>query len=234
MLALMGGLLEIKSSSNLFDTAVRLMSDTNLAESDRQGEQPETTRANGTAAGRWGMARNLRILLIDDQSLIRRAMDEYLRHLGHTDVDQASGGTEAQALLNARHDVACPYDIVFTDRIMPDMDGMTLLRSCRADCRFDRTAFVILSGESEVSCILEALGCGATSYMIKPATAETFRRTIAAMTEWLDRIRKSPVACRVPTASSASPFSVSPLSASPKFGTARQSPGSGVPGSAVP
>jgi two-component system, chemotaxis family, chemotaxis protein CheY len=181
----------------------------------------------------WGMARSLRILLIDDQSLIRRAMDEYLRHLGHADVDHASGGTEAQALLNARHDVACPYDIVFTDRIMPDMDGMMLLRSCRADCRFDRTAFVILSGESEVSCILEALGCGATSYMIKPATAETFRRTIVAMTEWLDRIRKSPVACRVPTASSASPPSMSPPSASPKFGTACQAPGSGVSRSAV-
>src|SRR4051812_22327554 len=159
------------------------------------------------------MARSLRILLIDDQSLIRRAMEEYLRHLGHSDVDHASGGIEAQALLNDRHDAAVPYDIVFTDRIMPDMDGMALLRSCRADRRFDRTAFVVLSGESEASLILEALGCGATSYMTKPATAEAFRRTIAAVTEWLDRM--------------------SPPPALPKFAAALQPPNSGATGSTL-
>jgi two-component system, chemotaxis family, chemotaxis protein CheY len=158
------------------------------------------------------MAGSLRILLVDDQFLIRRAMEEYLRHLGHTDIDHASNGIEAQALLGGMRDAALPYDIVFTDRIMPEMDGMALLRSCRADRRFDRTAFVILSGESEASCILEALDCGATSYMTKPATAETFRRTIAAVTEWLDRMSLPP--------------------ASPKFAAALQSPSSGVPGSA--
>jgi YesN/AraC family two-component response regulator len=146
-------------------------------------------------------------------------MEEYLRHLGHTDIDHASNGIEAQVLLGGMRDAALPYDaslpydIVFTDRIMPEMDGMALLRSCRADRRFHRTAFVILSGESEASFILEALGCGATSYMTKPATAETFRRTIAAVTEWLDRM--------------------SPPPASPKFAAALQSPNSGVPVSAL-
>src|SRR4051812_46388621 len=74
MLALMGGLLEIKSNSNLFDTAVRLMSDTNLAESDRQGEEPETTRANGTAAGRVGHGKKLA------DTAYRRSIPDSARH----------------------------------------------------------------------------------------------------------------------------------------------------------
>src|SRR3954467_8666977 len=57
--------------------------------------------------------------------------------------DGSYAAGSAQALLGGMRDAALPYDIVFTDRIMPDMDGIALLRSCRADRRFDRTAFVI-------------------------------------------------------------------------------------------
>jgi CheY-like chemotaxis protein len=69
------------------------------------------------------LGRPLRVLLVDDEDLVRTATAEMIRDLGH-DVVEASGGAEALALLASGLEV----NVVVTDYLMPGMDGGALAR----------------------------------------------------------------------------------------------------------
>src|SRR5688572_30802279 len=140
------------------------------------------------------MGMNLSVLLVDDHSISRYAMSEYLHMLGFSDVDCVSNGSEALVRMVQAYEEGRGYDIVFTDRSMPVMDGMALLQACRADRRFAGTALVILSGETESRAIVEALRCGATSYMVKPVSLDTFRKTISSVEDWIAKARGTTIA----------------------------------------
>jgi CheY-like chemotaxis protein len=140
------------------------------------------------------MEMNARVLLVDDHSISRHAMSEYLHMLGFSEVDCVSNGSEALDTMVRAYEAGRGYDIVFTDRSMPVMDGMALLQACRADRRFAGTALVILSGETESRAIVEALRCGATSYMVKPVSLDTFRQTISSVEDWIAKARGTAIA----------------------------------------
>jgi CheY-like chemotaxis protein len=144
------------------------------------------------------MESEFRVLLVDDHSIARLAMFDYLQCIGFEDIDCVSNGCEALARLIEAQEAGRGYDIVFTDRSMPVMDGMALLRACRADRRFAATALVILSGEAESRAIVDALQCGATSYVVKPISLDSFRKTIASVIDWIGKAREKLLAVPEP------------------------------------
>jgi CheY-like chemotaxis protein len=74
---------------------------------------------------------NLRILVIDDDPVLRRSLSEILEHDGHT-VLAAGGGQEGIAMARAALEAGHPPSIVFTDLGMPYVDGRMVARALKA------------------------------------------------------------------------------------------------------
>lgn len=138
----------------------------------------------------------MRILAVDDDAVARMAMHGMVTALGHS-CDLARTGAEAWEMLSGNH-----FDVLITDRVMPDMDGLELCRRIRAEPVTDaRYLYVILAsalGEEEQA--RDGMVAGADDYLAKPLrlrqlelkliAAErvtTLARQLAAITDDLRR-----------------------------------------------
>jgi CheY-like chemotaxis protein len=105
-----------------------------------------------------------RILVIDDNALVRSVVREKLRRAGHT-VFEAGNGREGMA---AFHD--SPADLVLTDLTMPDVDGMETVASFHE--HYPQIPIVAMSGSggSAMTSLNTAILLGASSALPKPFT----------------------------------------------------------------
>ncbi len=109
-----------------------------------------------------------RFLVVDDFSTMRRIVRNLLKELGFLHVQEAEDGVEA--LKKLRSDV---FDFVVTDWNMPNMSGIDLLRSIRADARLKGLPVLMVTAEAKRENIIEAAQAGASGYVVKPFTAAT-------------------------------------------------------------
>lgn len=120
------------------------------------------------------MAEKSRILLVDDDSFIQLVIGENLALLGYA-VDIARDGIEAWEKIN--HNPTA-YDLVLLDKVMPQMDGIALLKLIRADKNLSELPVIMLTGADRAEDIVEGLAAGAYYYLIKPATQEVLSRVV--------------------------------------------------------
>jgi two-component system KDP operon response regulator KdpE len=109
------------------------------------------------------MARAPRILLVDDEVSIQRAVAPLLRSRGY-EVDVAATGTDALATWTARR-----HDLVVLDLGLPDLDGQEVCRRLRSD---SEVPVVILSARASEADKVAALDLGADDYVTKPFSPE--------------------------------------------------------------
>lgn len=102
----------------------------------------------------------LRILIADDESIIRMDLREMLTHMGHDVVGEAGDGEEA---VNLARDL--DPDLVFLDIKMPRVDGLEALRRMNGE---GIRPVVVLTAFSERSVIEQAIELGAKAYLVKP------------------------------------------------------------------
>jgi len=102
----------------------------------------------------------LSILIAEDDETLAAALDEFLREKGHQ-VDLASHGGEALALLEKK-----TYPLIITDLVMPEADGLTVLRAARQ--RDSATLVVIMTGYASLDSAIGAIREGAYDYLCKP------------------------------------------------------------------
>ncbi|MEM6901934.1 MAG: response regulator, partial [Pseudomonadota bacterium] len=108
---------------------------------------------------------------------------------GYTEVDEAKTGAEALEKIDEVLGGGHLYDVVFIDWGMPEMDGLTFLKECRKRSELDDTALVMLTGESERTSVMEAIGAGATAYIVKPVSAEELTEKVGKIKDWLKKKR---------------------------------------------
>jgi DNA-binding response OmpR family regulator len=115
-----------------------------------------------------------RILLVDDDNFNLLAIGEQLAHLGYA-LDVARDGQEAwdKISLNPKK-----YDLILLDKIMPRMDGISLLKLIRAEASLTELPVVMLTSANKTEDIVEGLAAGAYYYLIKPATQEILSRVV--------------------------------------------------------
>jgi len=116
---------------------------------------------SGDGKGASGVAADQRrVLLVDDQPSVLRALARVLSLRGYL-VETASNGAEAIQKV-ARGD----FDVVLSDIAMPEMDGITLLREIRAHNLY--VPVILITGEPTVDTAVQALEHGALHYLTKP------------------------------------------------------------------
>ena len=109
-----------------------------------------------------------RFLVVDDFSTMRRIVRNLLKELGFTNVQEAEDGVQALAKLRAE-----TFDFVVSDWNMPNMTGIDLLKTIRADAKLKHLPVLMVTAEAKRENIIEAAQAGASGYVVKPFTAAT-------------------------------------------------------------
>ncbi len=126
------------------------------------------------------MDKNLRILIVDDFSTMRRIVKNLLNDLGFGNTAEAEDGHSALAALRAS-----TFDFVVTDWNMPGMTGIELLKAIRADPKLCKLPVLMVTAEAKREQIVEAAQAGVNGYIIKPFTAETLKDKLSKIFERL-------------------------------------------------
>lgn len=124
------------------------------------------------------MDKNMKILIVDDFSTMRRIIKNVLHELGFNNTDEADDGTTALPMLKAGS-----YDFLITDWNMPGMQGIDLLKALRADARLASLPVLLVTAEAKRDQIVKAAEAGVNGYIIKPFTPDTLREKIAKIFE---------------------------------------------------
>lgn len=110
------------------------------------------------------MSRKIRILVVDDDSLLRKLVTE---QLSRSDFDASPAGSARAAIEFLRES---DIDVVLLDIMMPDMTGLDALREIRK--LEDPPEVVMLTADTSLSTGIEAMRHGAYDYLTKPATLD--------------------------------------------------------------
>ena len=119
---------------------------------------------------------DVRILVVDDFSTMRKIIKAMLRRIGIKSIDDAEDGKVALNLLKSH-----PYNLVILDWNMPKMSGIDLLRSIRTDEKLKLIPVLMVTSEAKESQIIVAVQSGASNYIVKPFTEATLIKKICAI-----------------------------------------------------
>ena len=111
---------------------------------------------------------NIRFLVVDDFSTMRRIVRNLLKEIGHANIDEAEDGQVALNKLKSGN-----FDFVVSDLNMPNMNGFELLREIRADAGLKALPVLLVTAEARKEDIVTAAQIGASGYIVKPFTKAT-------------------------------------------------------------
>ncbi len=115
----------------------------------------------------------LKFLVVDDFSTMRRIVKNLLHDLGYQNVTEADDGKTALPMLQDGH-----YDFLITDWNMPGMPGIDLLQAVRSDQKLAKLPVLMLTAEAKREQIVRAAQAGVNGYVIKPFTAITLKEKL--------------------------------------------------------
>ncbi|GJM05510.1 MAG: response regulator [marine bacterium B5-7] len=124
---------------------------------------------------------NMKILIVDDFSTMRRIIKNLLRDLGFKNTSEADDGVTALPMLENGK-----YDFLVTDWNMPGMQGIDLLKAVRANPELVDLPVLMVTAESKKDQIVEAAQAGVNGYVVKPFTAQTLKEKIDKIFERIE------------------------------------------------
>lgn len=116
------------------------------------------------------MAKNIRILVIEDEAMIRRSLRRKFERLGY-ETGEAETGTDARALLEAQM-----WDLVLLDINLPDANGLDLLNEIHGHDK--DLPVIMMTGNHSVEKVVEAMRRGAYNYVAKPFSLDELTVTV--------------------------------------------------------
>ncbi|MFN7954425.1 MAG: response regulator [bacterium] len=118
----------------------------------------------------------MKAIVVDDSKAMRMILARSLRALGF-DVEEAGDGRQA---LDKLATIDAP-DLALVDWNMPEMNGLELVRAMRAESRLAAMRVMMVTTETEISHVTQALESGADEYVMKPFTADAIREKLALL-----------------------------------------------------
>ncbi len=135
--------------------------------------------------GVTNMSAQARILVVDDDEIVRRSYQRSLATV-RCDVEAVANGEDALKAVE-KHS----YDVLLLDLRMPGMDGLSVLKAVKKVA--PESEVIVITGYPTLESAKEAVQLGASDYLAKPVgPAEVINATNAAMTRKLWALRKDP------------------------------------------
>lgn len=132
----------------------------------------------------------MKVLIVDDDVVSRMMLMHMIDSAGSFDVLEAEDGEDAWRQLDAGAGPA----MLFCDLRMPRLSGMELLARVKADERFARLPFVLVSAATDGATMEQALGLGAAGYIVKPFDADKVRYHLGGLAGNADTPDETPEA----------------------------------------
>jgi len=127
------------------------------------------------------LKKDIKILVVDDFSTMRRIIKNLLRDLGFTNVDEADDGKTALPILKGGG-----IDFLITDWNMPGMTGIDLLKKVREDPELASIPVLMVTAEAKREQIIAAAQAGVNGYVVKPFTAAVLKEKIDKIFERIE------------------------------------------------
>jgi two-component system, chemotaxis family, chemotaxis protein CheY len=116
---------------------------------------------------------DLKYLIVDDFSTMRRIIRGLLKEMGCNNCDEAEDGVAALNSLRRQ-----PFDFVVSDINMPNMNGFELLSAVKADPALKHLPVLMVTAEARKEDIVRAAQSGAAGYIVKPFTKATLEEKV--------------------------------------------------------
>ena len=123
---------------------------------------------------------DLKFLVVDDFSTMRRIMRGLLKEMGCNNVEEAEDGAVALQMLKTNR-----YDFVVSDINMPNMNGFDLLKALKAEDSLKHIPVLMVTAEARKEDILLAAQSGAAGYVVKPFTKATLEEKVTKIMQKL-------------------------------------------------
>jgi two-component system chemotaxis response regulator CheY len=123
---------------------------------------------------------DLRFLVVDDFSTMRRIVRGLLKEIGCNNVDEAEDGAVALHMLKGGR-----FDFVVSDINMPNMTGFDLLKAIKADDQLRHLPVLMVTAEARKEDIVLAAQSGAAGYIVKPFTKATLEEKVTKIMQKL-------------------------------------------------
>jgi len=119
------------------------------------------------------MSAEMKFLIVDDFSTMRRIIRGLLKEAGYANADEAEDGAVALSMLKQSK-----YDFVVSDINMPNMNGFDLLKAVKADPALKHLPVLMVTAEARKEDIVLAAQIGAAGYIVKPFTKATLEEKV--------------------------------------------------------
>jgi two-component system chemotaxis response regulator CheY len=116
---------------------------------------------------------DLKFLVVDDFSTMRRIVRGLLKEMGCNNVEEAEDGAVALQMIKSNR-----YDFIVSDINMPNMNGFDLLKALKADERLKHIPVLMVTAEARKEDIVLAAQSGAAGYVVKPFTKTTLEEKV--------------------------------------------------------
>jgi two-component system chemotaxis response regulator CheY len=124
------------------------------------------------------MEKDMKILVVDDFTTMRKVVRNLLKQGGYENVVEAEDGVAALKVIKSQQ-----IDFIISDWNMPNMTGIELLKAVRADAEISATPFLMVTAEALQDNVIAAVKAGVSNYIVKPFTAEVLSEKITKITE---------------------------------------------------
>jgi two-component system chemotaxis response regulator CheY len=122
----------------------------------------------------------LKFLIVDDFSTMRRIVRSLLKEMGCHNADEAEDGAVALNMLRTQK-----FDFVVSDINMPNMNGFDLLKAIKSDDKLKHLPVLMVTAEARKEDIVLAAQTGAAGYIVKPFTKATLEEKVAKIMQKL-------------------------------------------------
>ncbi len=126
----------------------------------------------------------LKILIVDDFSTMRRIVRNLLKEIGYSNADEAEDGQVAINKLRAGG-----FNFVVSDINMPNMNGFELLRQIREDAQLKTLPVLLVTAEAKKEDIVMAAQLGASGYIVKPFTKATLEEKFTKILQKMQAVQ---------------------------------------------
>ncbi|MFN3296152.1 chemotaxis response regulator CheY [Caldimonas sp.] len=127
-------------------------------------------------------ATDLKFLIVDDFSTMRRIVRGLLKEIGYNNAEEAEDGAVALQMLHNGH-----FDFVVSDINMPNMNGFELLSAIKKDDKLKHLPVLMVTAEARKEDIVRAAQDGAAGYIVKPFTKATLEEKVQKILQKLGK-----------------------------------------------